>query len=184
MKLIPTKFDLAFLIEPRVFEDARGFFFESYNRAAFQEAGIDTVFVQDNHSKSCAGTVRGMHFQTPPRAQDKLVRAIVGRIFDVIVDLRHGSPTYGQWEGHELSADNHRMLFVPKGFAHGFCALSETAEILYKCSDFYAPETAKGFAWNDPTVAIDWPVETPTLSTQDQQHGPLAGVPACFHYHS
>ena len=151
-----------FLIKPRVFGDDRGFFFESYNRQAYKEAGITCDFVQDNHSRSKKGTLRGLHFQVN-LVQDKLVRAVQGEIFDVAVDLRPGSPTYGQWQGELLTAENKHHFLVPKGFAHGFQVLSETAEVLYKCSDFYSPEDDRGVMWNDPDIGIDWPDKTPPL---------------------
>ena len=146
------------LVTPRVFQDCRGFFYESYNEKTFAEAGVNVRFVQDNHSKSCAGTLRGLHFQAPPHAQDKLIRVTHGEVYDVVVDSRRNSPTCGQWEAVTLSAENRKMLLVPKGFAHGFCVLSDTAEVLYKCSDFYAPKTAGGICWDDPDIGIEWPV--------------------------
>lgn len=174
MNVIPTSLPGVLLLEPRVFPDTRGFFLESYNRQAFAEAGITCDFVQDNHSRSCRHTLRGMHYQLPPRAQDKLVRVLAGEIYDVTVDLRPDSPTRGRWEGFRLSADNFRMLFVPKGFAHGFCVLSESADLFYKCSDFYAPELQGGFRWDDPAIGITWPVADPVLSDRDRHHPPLA----------
>lgn len=174
MNVIPTSLPGVLLLEPRVFPDTRGFFLESYNRQAFAEAGITCDFVQDNHSRSCRHTLRGMHYQLPPRAQDKLVRVLAGEIYDVTVDLRPDSPTRGRWEGFRLSAENFRMLFVPKGFAHGFCVLSESADLFYKCSDFYAPELQGGFRWDDPAVGITWPVAGPILSDRDRAHPPLA----------
>jgi dTDP-4-dehydrorhamnose 3,5-epimerase len=173
MNVIPTSLPGVLLLEPRVFPDARGFFLESYNRQAFAKAGISCEFVQDNHSRSCRHTLRGMHYQLPPRAQDKLVRVLAGEIYDVAVDLRPDSPTFGRWEGFHLSADNFRMLFIPKGFAHGFCVLSESADLFYKCSDLYAPELQGGFRWDDPAVGITWPVTTPLLSDRDRQHPPF-----------
>ena len=170
MRVIPGELEGLLVIEPKLWQDARGFFFEAYNRAAFSEAGIDAAFVQDNHSKSCRHTLRGLHFQRAPHAQDKLVRVVAGEIFDVAVDLRHGSPTFGKWSGFLLSADKPRMVLVPKGFAHGFCVLSQTAEVLYKCSDFYAPECEGGLLWDDPDLGIDWPVQDPVLSERDRSH--------------
>ena len=164
------------LIEPRRFGDARGWFTETYNRATFEKLGITCVFVQDNHSLSApAFTLRGLHFQTPPHGQDKLVRCIRGRIFDVAVDVRAGSPTYGRWVGAELSAENGRQLFVPVGFAHGFLTLEPDCEVTYKCSDLYAPEHDGGVRWDDPTIRVDWPLPAgvaPELSPKD------AGLPA------
>lgn len=157
------------LITPRRFGDHRGFFSESYSRKALAEAGIDIEFVQDNHSLSMTpGTIRGLHFQAPPRAQDKLVRCGRGALFDVAVDIRRGSPTYGRWVGYELSFENGRQLLVPAGFAHGFVTLQPETEIIYKCSDTYAPETEGALVWNDPDIGIDWPFEAePVLSEKD-----------------
>ena len=157
------------LIEPKVFGDARGFFFESYNQRAFNEAtGTDFQFVQDNHSRSAKGVLRGLHYQLR-QPQGKLVRVVQGAVFDVAVDIRKSSPTFGQWVGVELSADNHRQLWVPPGFAHGFLVLSETAEFLYKTTDYYAPEHERCIAWNDPDLAIAWPSGEmePKLSAKD-----------------
>ena len=170
MRVIRTELEGVLVIEPKVWRDSRGLFFEAYNRAAFCEAGLDTVFVQDNHSRSCRHTLRGLHFQREPHAQDKLVRVIAGEIFDVAVDLRHGAPTFGKWSGFRLSADEPRMVLVPTGFAHGFCVLSETAEVLYKCSDFYAPHCEGGLLWDDPDLGIHWPVRDPILSERDRAH--------------
>lgn len=158
------------LIEPKVFGDARGFFYESFNQKAFNEAtGTDHQFVQDNHSRSSRGVLRGLHYQLPPNAQGKLVRVVQGAVFDVAVDIRKSSPTFGQWVGAELSADNHRQLWVPPGFAHGFVVLSDTAEFLYKTTDYYAPQHERCIAWNDPQLAITWPdVGVPQLSAKDQ----------------
>ena len=146
------------LITPRRFGDHRGFFSESYSAKTLAEHGIDTVFVQDNHSLSMTpGTIRGLHFQNPPHAQDKLVRCGRGCLFDVVVDIRKGSPTYGQWFGAELSFENGRQLLVPRGFAHGFVTRAPETEIIYKCSDYYHPETEGALIWNDPDVGIEWP---------------------------
>ena len=155
------------LVKPRVFGDDRGFFLETYNETRYREAGIDVSFVQDNHSFSRQGTLRGLHFQTT-NVQDKLVWAIQGEIFDVAVDVRRSSPHFGKWVGARLSAENKHQLFVPKGFAHGFCVLSETAEVMYKCSDVYAPGAEGGILWNDPTLNIDWPIKEPILSPKDE----------------
>ena len=158
------------LIVPRIFGDHRGFFLESYNEERYKEAGITCDFVQDNHSKSVKGTLRGLHYQVN-KAQDKLVRCTQGEVYDVAVDIRPESPTYGQWVGALLSAENHHQLFVPKGFAHGFKVLSETAEFLYKCSDFYSPQDERGLMWNDPDLAIDWPGDgEPLLSDKDARN--------------
>ena len=162
------------LIEPRVFGDERGFFFESFNQRAFNLAtGLAPSFVQDNHSKSARGVLRGLHYQLH-QPQGKLVRVVQGAVFDVAVDIRKSSPTFGQWVGAELSADNHRQLWVPPGFAHGVVVLSDTAEFLYKTTDYYAPEYERCIAWNDATLAIDWHFEgTPNLSAKDAQGKPL-----------
>ena len=168
MKIIPTSLPDVLLIEPRVFPDSRGFFFESYQKKQFQEGGIDADFVQDNHSKSCQGTLRGLHYQIR-QAQGKLVRVIAGEVFDVAVDLRRHSPTFGQWVGDYLSAENKRMLWVPAGFAHGFYVTSAEAEVVYKASDYYAPEWERSLLWNDPAIGISWPVQgqPPILSAKD-----------------
>jgi dTDP-4-dehydrorhamnose 3,5-epimerase len=171
-----------FLITPRRFGDHRGFFAETYSRRRYGEIGIDLEFVQDNHSLSAkAGTVRGLHFQAPPHAQAKLVRCGRGAIFDVAVDIRRGSPTYGQWVGHELSAENGAQLFIPAGFAHGFVTLRPESEVVYKCSDYYAPETEGALLWNDPTVGIDWPLSgAATLSDKDTAAPRLADLDSPF----
>jgi dTDP-4-dehydrorhamnose 3,5-epimerase len=153
-------------ITPRVFGDSRGFFLESYREREYREAGIDVAFVQDNHSRSTRGTLRGLHFQTRP-GQAKLVRCVRGAIFDVAVDIRRDSPTFGKWYGVELDGESHRQLFVPVGFAHGFCVLSESADVLYKVSSYYDAETEKGFLWNDPEVGVQWPIADPLLSQRD-----------------
>ena len=157
------------LFKPFRFKDKRGFFSEIYNLRKFHDKGIYSTFVQDNHSLSReVGTLRGLHFQAPPAAQGKLVRCGRGAIFDVAVDLRRGSPTFGQWEGYELSAENGHQLYVPVGFAHGFVTLKPDSEIVYKCSDYYAPETEGAILWNDPDIGIDWPTDAdPILSDKD-----------------
>lgn len=160
------------LIEPRVFRDPRGFFLESYHRDRFAAIGIDVEFVQDNHSRSVQGTIRGMHWQWR-RPQAKLVRVVRGRIYDVAVDVRRGSPTFGRWAGVELDADGCEILYVPAGFAHGFAVLSAEADVEYKCSTPYDPDGEAGFPWNDPLTAIDWPVRKPILSARDAAHPPL-----------
>jgi len=168
MKVVPTAIPDVLLLEPRVFGDARGFFFESYNQRTFAGLGIPDTFVQDNHSKSGKGVLRGLHYQMV-NPQGKLVRAGSGEIFDVAVDLRKGSPTFGRWVGERLSAENRRMLWIPPRFAHGFVVLSESAELLYKASDFYAPEGERSLLWNDPALGIDWPFEgEPILSEKDR----------------
>lgn len=169
MKVTPTAIPDVLLIEPRVFGDERGFFFESYNRKAFRQAtGLDPEFVQDNHSKSRKGVLRGLHYQLPPKAQGKLVRVVQGEVFDVAVDLRKSSPTFGHWVGETLSAENKKQLWIPPGFAHGFLTLSDSAEVLYKTTDYYAPEYERAIRWDDPTLGIDWPiVGEPLLAAKD-----------------
>ena len=168
------------LIEPNVFGDTRGFFFESFNQRAFNDAtGTNHQFVQDNHSRSTQGVLRGLHFQVFPKAQGKLVRVVRGAVFDVAVDIRPGSPTAGQWVGVELTEDSHRQLWIPPGLAHGFLVLSDSAEFLYKTTDYYAPQHERCLLWNDAQVAIDWPLAqldgvTLQLSAKDQQGLPLA----------
>lgn len=165
----PTDLPDVLILEPRVFEDDRGFFFESYNARAFAEAtGLDPRFVQDNHSRSLRGVLRGLHYQVPPHAQGKLVRAVSGRIWDVAVDLRRSSPTFGRWVGVELDDRSPRQLWVPPGFAHGFVVLSDFADVLYKTTDFYAPECDRSVLWNDPEIGIEWPLDgEPVLSPKD-----------------
>ena len=167
MNVISTAIPDVKIIEPKVFGDARGFFFESFNQNAFNEA-TDTnhQFVQDNHSRSAQGVLRGLHYQIQ-QPQGKLVRVVRGAVFDVAVDIRKTSPTFGQWVGAELSEDNYRQLWVPPGFAHGFVVLSETADFLYKTTDYYAPQFERCIAWDDPALAILWPVRTPRLSEKD-----------------
>lgn len=184
MEFIGTKLKDAYIINPKVFRDERGFFVESYNEKVFAEHSIEAKFVQDNHSLSVKkGVLRGLHFQLPPNAQAKLVRVTRGKIFDVIVDLRKNSPTFGKWEGFELSApadakalagkDNFKMLFVPRGFAHAFLTLEVNTEFVYKVDNFYAPELDSGIIWNDPDLAIDWPINDPILSEKDAKLQPL-----------
>ncbi|MGC3987906.1 MAG: dTDP-4-dehydrorhamnose 3,5-epimerase [Pseudorhodoferax sp.] len=159
------------LIEPKVFGDARGFFYESFNAEAFRAAtGVALDFVQDNHSRSAKGVLRGLHYQLPPHAQGKLVRVVRGAVFDVAVDIRASSPSFGQWVGAELTEDNHSQLWVPPGFAHGFLVLSDTADFLYKTTDYYAATHERCIAWNDPTLAVSWPQSggMPQLSGKDQ----------------
>lgn len=167
MKFTPTLLKEVLLIEPDVFRDDRGFFLEFYHEGKFHEAGITARFVQDNHSRSLRGTLRGLHGQLN-HSQDKLVRVIVGEVFDVAVDARPNSPTFGKWVGEVLSAENHKFLFVPAGFIHGFCVMSQMAEVEYKCSEFYMPGDEVGVRWNDPDLAIDWPVKEPLLSSKDK----------------
>ncbi|TXI95629.1 MAG: dTDP-4-dehydrorhamnose 3,5-epimerase [Burkholderiaceae bacterium] len=160
------------LLEPRVFGDDRGFFFESYNRQAFKEAtGLDPDFVQDNHSRSVKGVLRGLHYQLPPKTQGKLVRVVTGEVFDVAVDIRKNSPTFGKWVGEVLSAENKRQMWIPPGFAHGFLTLSESAEFLYKTTDYYSPQHERCIRWDDPALCIRWPLldGQPVLSDKDKQ---------------
>jgi dTDP-4-dehydrorhamnose 3,5-epimerase len=172
MQVQKTNIADVLVIEPRVFGDARGFFYESFNQAAFEAAtGIKADFVQDNHSKSARDVLRGLHFQVAPKAQGKLVRVVQGEVYDVAVDIRRDSPTYGQWYGEVLSADNKKQMWIPAGLAHGFLVLSETAEFLYKTTDYYAPEFERCLRWDDPALNIAWPLagRQPQLSAKDTQ---------------
>lgn len=172
MQAVATVISDVFVLEPRVFGDARGFFYESFNSAVFEAAtGFKADFVQDNHSKSGRDVLRGLHFQLAPRAQGKLVRVVQGAVFDVAVDIRKDSPTYGRWHGEILSAENNKQLWVPPGLAHGFLVLSDSAEFLYKTTDYYAPELERCLRWDDPSLAINWPLDgrQPQLSAKDQQ---------------
>ena len=174
MQVTPTAIPDVKLIEPKVFGDARGFFFESYNRRSFSTAGLDAEFVQDNHSRSHRGVLRGLHYQIE-HAQGKLVRAIAGAVFDVAVDLRRGSPTFGEHVAIELSADNKRMLWIPPGFAHGFVVVSEAAEFAYKTTDYWSPAHERTLLWNDPALRIRWPlVGAPVITPRDAAGSPLA----------
>jgi len=176
MKVTALKIPDVKLIEPEVFEDERGYFFESFNQKKFNElTGLDITFVQDNHSKSERGTLRGLHYQLPPKAQGKLVRVIQGEVFDVVVDIRKSSPTFGQWLGEILSADNKKQLWMPEGFAHGFLTLSDTAEFAYKTTNYFAPELEQCIAWDDPTLGIHWPLEAALvkISIKDKQGRPF-----------
>jgi len=176
MKVIPLALPDVLLIEPKVFADERGFFFETYHAERYRQFGIEETFVQDNHSRSRRGSVRGLHFQLR-RPQAKLVRVTRGAVFDVAVDIRPNSPDFGRWVGVVLDDDNKRQLYVPKGFAHGFCTLSETADFEYKCSDFYDPADEYGIAWNDSDIAVDWPqMEQVVLSPRDRRNPTLAQV--------
>ena len=176
MKVTPLIIPDVKLIEPDVFEDERGFFYESFNQQKFNEViGENITFVQDNHSKSSKGVLRGLHYQEAPFAQGKLIRVIVGEVFDVVVDIRNSSPTFGKWLGEILSADNKKQLWIPEGFAHGFMTLSDTAEFVYKTTNYYTPELEKCIAWNDPTLDIRWPLEPNLLkiSIKDRQGHPF-----------
>ena len=174
MEIKETKLPGVKLLKPKRFGDHRGFFAETYNRRVYTELGVDVEFVQDNHSLSAAvGTVRGLHFQAPPRAQAKLVRCGRGAIFDVAVDIRRGSPTYGRWVGYTLSAANGAQLYIPAGCAHGFATLEPDSEIVYKCSDYYAPETEGSLRWDDPDIGIDWPVTGEAVLSEKDAEAPL-----------
>lgn len=175
MKFTPSKIPDVIIVEPVVFRDPRGFFMEFFNERKFQGGGIEAVFVQDNHSSSVRGTLRGLHAQREfPQA--KLIRCIAGEIFDVSVDVRRGSPTFGQWVGITLSAENCKQVYIPEGFVHGFCVMSETAQVEYKVTDFYHPEDEFGVLWSDPELAIDWPLRDPILSEKDKTNKPLADI--------
>ena len=181
MEIIKKSLNGAYLITPKVAQDERGFFEETYSKKKFEEIGIITDFVQDNHSMSVTkGVLRGLHFQNPPHTQAKLVRVTKGAAYDVIVDLRKDSPTFGQWESFELTDDNHLMLFVPRGFAHGFCTLEDYTEFQYKCDSYYAPESEHSIAWNDPTLKIYWPLENPILSDKDSKAQTFEGFNSPF----
>ena len=177
MKITPTAIPEVLIIEPKVFGDARGFFFESFNQKAFNEAtGLDVNLVQDNHSRSAKGVLRGLHYQIQ-QPQGKLVRVVRGAVFDVAVDIRKGSPTFGKWVGIELSEDNRKQLWIPVGFAHGFLVTSDSAEFLYKTTDYYAPEHERCIAWNDSSIGIQWPLgATPQLSAKEILGQPLASA--------
>lgn len=184
MPFIPTDIPGVLIFEPTVFADPRGYFFESYNETVFAKEGIAAHFVQDNQSSSTYGVIRGLHFQNPPHAQTKLVRVLQGRILDVAVDIRKGSPTYGKVMSIELSAENRRQLYIPKGFAHGFSVLSETAEVLYKCDTFYNKESDGGISYNDPALNIDWqiPIDKAIISDKDSKLPRLADLQNQFMY--
>ena len=178
MNIIKTDIEGLLVIEPRVFGDSRGYFFESYNTKAFEEAVGNVTFVQDNESKSSYGVVRGLHFQKPPYAQAKLVRVVKGKVLDVAVDLRKNSPTFGKYGAMELSEENHRQMFIPRGFAHGFSVLSEEVIFQYKCDNFYAPQSEGAVAWDDPDLGIDWkvPADKALLSDKDRKHPRLRDI--------
>ena len=172
MEVIKTNIEGVIIVEPRIFKDGRGYFFESFSQREFEEKVCKTTFVQDNESKSSYGVVRGLHFQKPPFAQSKLVRVIKGAVLDVAVDIRKGSPTFGQYVSVELTGENHRQFFIPRGFAHGFSVLSEEVIFQYKCDNFYSPQSEGAIAWNDPDLNIDWriPAEKVVLSEKDSKH--------------
>jgi dTDP-4-dehydrorhamnose 3,5-epimerase len=175
VQVVPTKLPGVVIIEPDVHRDGRGFLVETFHADRYRRHGIGGPFVQDNHSRSTGGTLRGLHLQHP-HAQGKLIRVIAGVIFDVAVDVRRGSPTFGRWVGVTLSAENFRQCYVPAGFAHGFCVVGEIAEVIYKSTDVYDPASEIGIAWNDPSLAIDWPILTPTLSARDRANPILADI--------
>lgn len=180
LKVTATPIPGVLILEPRVFGDERGFFLESFNQKSFNDAtGLDVQFVQDNHSRSTKGVLRGLHFQLPPHAQGKLVRVVRGSVFDVAVDIRRDSPTFGQWVGVELSEVNHKQLWIPPGLAHGFLVTSASADFLYKATDYYTPSAERSIAWNDPAIGIEWPLngEQPLLSERDRVNTPLASAP-------
>jgi dTDP-4-dehydrorhamnose 3,5-epimerase len=176
VKVIPTDLPGLLLVEPQVFGDSRGFFLETFHAERYAEAGIHGPFVQDNLSRSSKGTLRGLHFQEP-RPQGKLVQVLRGTVWDVAVDVRKGSPHFGAWVGIELSEENRRQLWIPQGFAHGFCVLSEVADFFYKCTDFYAPNLERAVRWDDPALGIDWPIQSPLISEKDRAAPPLATAP-------
>lgn len=180
MLVTKTAISDVLVLQPRCFGDERGFFYESFNEEQFKKAtGLCPHFVQDNHSKSQKGVLRGLHFQLAPRAQGKLVRVVLGEVFDVAVDIRLGSPTYGQWVAEVLSADNRKQLWIPEGFAHGFCVLSDEAHFLYKTTDFYSKDHERCIAWDDATLAIDWPIRNCVVSEKDRQGLSLAEATQC-----
>ena len=184
MKVVKTDIEGVLIIEPDVFGDCRGYFMESFSQRKFSEQVADVTFVQDNESKSSYGVVRGLHFQKPPHTQSKLVRVVSGKVLDVAVDIRKGSPTFGKHVAVELSGDNHRQIFIPKGFAHGFAVLSDEAVFQYKCDAFYAPESEGAIAWDDPEIGIDWriPQDKVILSAKDRNHSLLKDADWLFDY--
>lgn len=175
MRILPSRLSGPILIEPRVFADGRGFFFESYRRDPYRAVGIRADFVQENHSRSARDTIRALHFQTDP-GQPKLVRVARGRAFDVVVDIRRSSPTFGEWESFELDDERNLQLFVPIGFAHGFCATSEVVDLVYKVGSYYDPATERGIAWDDPDLRIPWPTDQAIVSERDRTHPTLAQI--------
>lgn len=184
MKVIRTDIPDVVIVEPKVFGDHRGYFFESFSERDFAEQVREVKFVQDNESRSCYGVVRGLHFQLPPHAQSKLVRVVSGRVLDVAVDIRRGSPTFGRHVAVELSAENHRQLFIPRGFAHGFAVLSDEAVFQYKCDSYYAPQSEAAIAWDDPAIGIDWgiPADRILLSEKDRRSPLLKDAAGLFDY--
>lgn len=186
MNVIQTDFKGLVIIEPRIFSDPRGYFYESYNQHSFHDSSLKYLFVQDNQSKSVSGVIRGLHYQIEPHAQTKLIRVLQGKIFDVAVDIRKGSPTYTKWFGIELSEENHLQLLIPRGFAHGFSVLSKTAVIMYKCDDFYTPEADRGIIYNDINLNIDWKIDADKIlvSEKDSKLPALHDAEMNFKYHS
>lgn len=184
MNIIKTNIEGVVILEPRVFNDERGYFMESFSQQHFEETVCKTIFVQDNESRSTYGVLRGLHFQKPPHCQSKLVRVVEGRVLDVAVDIRRGSPTFGQFAAIELSGENKRQFFVPRGFAHGFVVLSPTATFQYKCDNYYAPRSEGSIAWDDPQIGIDWGIEADQviLSEKDRHHPTLADADWLFDY--
>lgn len=184
MEVIETPIPGVLVLEPRIFGDSRGYFFESFSRREFVQKVMETEFVQDNESRSSYGVIRGLHFQKPPFAQSKLVRVVEGAVLDVAVDIRRGSPTFGRHVAVELSGENHRQVFIPRGFAHGFSVLSESVVFQYKCDNFYAPDSEGALAWNDPDLGIDWriPPEKAILSDKDRRHPRLKDADWLFDY--
>ena len=182
MNIIDTDIKEVKIIEPRVFDDARGYFFESFSQKEFEAKVCKTVFVQDNESCSSYGVLRGLHFQKPPFAQSKLVRVVRGKVLDVAVDIRRGSPTFGKYVSAELSDENKRQMFIPRGFAHGFVTLTDDVEILYRADNYYTPEADRSIAWNDPDIGVDWGVKCPILSEKDKNAPLLKGSDANFIY--
>lgn len=178
MQFIQTELAGVVVVEPQVFADERGFFMETYHRPKFAAAGIDLEFVQDNHSQSRRGVLRGLHYQLA-QPQGKLVRVVRGSVFDVAVDLRRSSPTFARWVGYELSESNRRQLYVPPGFAHGFCVTSDVAEVIYKCTEVYTPQDERTVLWNDPALGIKWPIANPTVSAKDER-GVALSQAECF----
>ena len=176
MQIIDTTLQGMLILEPQVFSDDRGYFFESFHRERFREAGLDHDFLQDNESKSDKGVLRGLHFQYPPHAQGKLVRVVKGAVLDVAVDIRKGSPTFGKWESVLLTGPNKRMVWIPEGFAHGFLVLEDETVFQYKCTDYYRPESEGCILWNDPDIGINWGTENPVLSEKDRQAPTLADI--------
>lgn len=177
MKIVKTKLPGVIVFEPKIFGDKRGFFLETFRNDVLLDAGIDTQFVQDNHSRSSKGVLRGLHYQMT-QTQGKLVRVATGAVFDVAVDVRYGSPTFGEWYGIQLDEDNMRMMYVPPGYAHGFIVLSDTTDFIYKCTDYYHPQSEQGIAWDDPDIGIKWPVTEATLSEKDKKNQRLKEQPA------